>query len=35
MVMKKIFEKENSIEILEFLSLIRNIEEYQQIYNDA
>ena len=35
MVMKKIFEKENSIEILEFLSLIRNIEEYQQIYNDT
>ena len=35
MNMKKIFEEENSIEILEFLSLIRNIEEYQQIYNDA
>ena len=35
MNMKKIFEEENSIEILEFLSLIRNIEEYQQIYNDT
>ena len=35
MNMKKIFEEENSIEILEFLSLIRNIEEYQKIYNHA
>ena len=35
MNMKKIFEEENSIEILEFLSLIRNIEEYQKIYNQA
>ena len=35
MNMKKIFEAENSTEILEFLSLIRSIEEYQKIYNHA
>ena len=30
---KKIFEEEESIEILKILGLITNIEEYQKIYN--
>ena len=30
---KKIFEEEESIEILKILNLITNIEEYQKIYN--
>ena len=29
---KKIFKEETSIEILKFLHLITNIEEYQKIY---
>ena len=31
--MKKIFKKEESVEILKILGLINNIEEYQKIYN--
>ena len=31
---KKIFKEEESIDILKFLGLITNIEEYQKIYND-
>ena len=30
---QKIFEKEESIEILEIIGLITNIEEYQKMYN--
>ena len=33
MNMKKYSIKEESIEILEILGLINNIEEYQKIYN--
>ena len=33
MDMKKIFKVEESIEILNILGLINNIEEYQKIYN--
>ena len=32
---KKIFEKEESIQILKILGLINNIEECQKIYNHA
>ena len=32
---EKIFEKEESIEILKILGLINNKEEYQKIYNHA
>ena len=32
---KKIFKEEESIDILKFLGLITNIEEYQKTYNDA
>ena len=32
---EKIFEKEESIEILKILGLIINKEEYQKIYNHA
>ena len=31
--MKKIFKEEESIEVLKTLSLIKNVEEYQKIYN--
>ena len=30
---KKIFEEDESIEILEIIGLITNIEEYQKIYD--
>ena len=30
---KKIFKEEESIEVLKTLSLIKNVEEYQKIYN--
>ena len=30
---KKTFEKEESIEILKFIDLFTNIEEYQKIYH--
>ena len=31
--MKKIFEEEQSIEILTIFDLITNIQEYQKVYN--
>ena len=31
--MKKIFKEEESIEVLKTLSLVKNVEEYQKIYN--
>ena len=31
--MKKIFKEEESIEVLKTLGLIKNVEEYQKIYN--
>ena len=31
--MKKLFKKEQSVEILKILGLINSIEEYQEIYN--
>ena len=32
---EKIFQEEESIEVLKILGLINNIEEYQKIYNHA
>ena len=32
---EKIFKEEASVEILKFLGLINNIEEYQKVYNQA